>query len=402
MFRTYTSLTTPLVLASLLLLGSPLRAADAEGAWSAEEAVQQRLAALEAGNAIQAGPLTVVPVRSNSEIPQGNLVSAATALRTQVQDASRHHPMIRIQNEAKAPVLLLAGRVAGTKADADLVLAHDVVLIPTSTTVARALPASFSKGKLSADAKLQWSPRLAPPSLREAIVKDVRAYNVKSFLALFHDVAGDDTDRIPTLRQVMSSDFARNLDIEVAEVMHHKDLSEEKTIGFAIGIFGRVTALHIFHTPQLMRQNAAAVLSSHGVYAAAMSRRAAELGVTLHRDDEAKKRVAKDVQALLVSMRKVAQIRQVDETFEITTKSAVGNGIFFDRHVAHMAVYPHDPYERALFSRSFEDDADEPGDADASAEAAAAQGALDRQTERGTTTEFEQRLRERRRDARGR
>lgn len=374
-----------------LLTGGAVKESVAETHPPAKDSLAEAVAGLKAGTPIQAGPLTVVPL-VRDEAPEAlSLILPHVDIQTTVAEADRRRPFIRITNDKSLPVLLTAGRVAGTKAGVEVVLARDVIVPAEGSVRAKALPGSFYRGQLTQDEVLTWDANWAPPELRERIVEDPSSYDVKLFLALFRDVVEqDDADRIPTLKELLGSEFARALDVEVTQILHSEHLAGPKVVGFVSGVYGRPTSLHLFATSSLMRQSAAKILGAQGIRAAAWSLRADVMGVRLLHEDDASEAVLEDTQKALARLRTRSRVQLDGAVITVDVPRADGHGVLLGDRLAHLVMHMQDPFERALFSRSFELPAIR------TSEPSEDPGPLDRRAERGTATEFEERLRRRR------
>ncbi|MDJ0973766.1 MAG: hypothetical protein QNJ98_04845 [Planctomycetota bacterium] len=329
---------------------------------------------IEALEPIQAGALTVVPLRARTLTDPIRVKGHPTFLEATLVDATPARPVLRLENPKDRPVLVAAGRVAHT-GTADLILAHDVVVPAKGTSLARALPGSFERGATAPGDTLTWYPRWAPPSLREAIVSDATSYDVKTFLSLFHEVVAHEGAGLPTLREVISSSFAKYLDAEVAQIMHKPAFRADDVIGFVSGIYGRPVALQLFGSPELHRKQASKLLESHGIYAAAMTARAEALGIPIHTGAKAKAMLAETTRDLLATLRFKSRIEgQIDGIHAIRGPGVVGNSVWYSDRPVHIVIYPHDPYEKVLFSRIFEAPAPKPEPAEAKPTPAAAGG----------------------------
>jgi hypothetical protein len=353
---------------------------------------------IELGEPVQAGPLTVIPLlRAKPIADDMALTSRTVPLKATLLSVERRSATVQVHNTGETAVLLSAGQIVRDGiSGADHVIAHDAILAPGATTEVRALPSSFTPGEAVEGHALTLSPHAAPPSLREELMDDADSYDVKTYLSLFREVVGEDEDRIPSLHAVLGSGFARALDEEVMLVSKDPVWRSERLSGFATGIYGRTISIQLFATPRLTREMMTPILKAHGIRAAALSVRGEDLGVPMARGDDARDRVVEETRTSLARMAKRTRLLSEDAPImEFRSGSASGHGVWHGSKAAHVVVYPHDPYERALFRRTFE--ALDELDSDRSAAPEAAQGELERSVRRGTATEYEKRLAERRR-----
>ncbi len=310
---------------------------------------------LEPLEPIQAGALTVVPLRTRTPLAPLAIKGHPTLIEATVSGASRTRPMLRLRNPTDAAILITAGRVA-YKGDAEVVLAHDVVVPAKGASLARALPGSYPSGTLARGDGLTWYPRWAPPSLRESIVTDATKYDIKTFRTLFQDVVGEAADaRVPSLRDVLSSRFARGIDAKVAQVMHDARFRGEGVVGFVSGLHGRPYTMQVFGSPQLHRKNAGALLESHGIYAAALALRAEELGIKLRSGKSASNAIYQAARSLTATLRSKSRVEDTaGAVTPVHGPGLVGRATWHAGKPVHLAIYPHDPYREALFSRVFQ------------------------------------------------
>ena len=112
------------VLVAGLFLISPATSAD-DNARSVEEVKLGTLFHnLEALEPIQAGALTVIPLRARTLPDPIRVKGHPTFLEATLVDATPARPVLQLENPKDRPVLVAAGRVAHT-GTADLILAHD-------------------------------------------------------------------------------------------------------------------------------------------------------------------------------------------------------------------------------------------------------------------------------------
>ncbi|MDJ0522988.1 MAG: hypothetical protein QNJ90_13040 [Planctomycetota bacterium] len=309
---------------------------------------------LRALEPIQVGPLTVVPLRSQDDTKRVSVSGHPSLLTAEIVGADPKQPRLKLKNPTSRTVLVTAGRIAYARS-AEVVLAHDVVVPARGSATARALPGSFDEGTLTEGEALRWYPRWAPPELRETIVTDASSYDVKHFLGLFHAVVGEERNRIPALRDVLSSDWASKLDTQVAQVMHEARFRGENVVGFVSGLHGYPVMLQLFGSPELHRKNAPALLVSHGIRSAALKARADSLGIPLHKGEKASKAVLKATHELLATLREKSrkEAKQLDDITGIYGPGVLGRALWYRDRPVHVTAFPHDPYAPALWARSF-------------------------------------------------
>lgn len=317
---------------------------------SASRSVQLQLETLPP---IQAGALTVVPLRASGLPNTSDVLGHPTLIRASVVKQLPAGPILRLENPTSRPLLVTAGRVVHTE-NVDLIIARDMVVPPGTKRTVDTLAADDDARALRVGTAVRWSPRWAPPKLRETVLSKERSYDLDSFLSLFRDTeAGGDRER-PGLREVISSDVARHLDQSVAKILHDERFRADDVVGFVSGVHGEAVSLQLFGSSQLNRKKASGLLESLGIHAAAVEWRAEGLGLELLAGDAASQAVAASAERMLRALRtQRVQVEREGDHLVVRAPDLLGHGIKYEGELVHLALFVRGAGEIALFSRPF-------------------------------------------------
>jgi hypothetical protein len=137
-----------------------------------------------------------------------------------------------------------------------------------------------------------------------------------------------------------------------------------RVLGFVAAIRGRIQALEVFGSSELLQKAFEHILKGHTFAAAAVELRAKKAGIPIPgRDDPEKtlKVVVEDANELLKSLQR-ATYREDDveddaagEALLLRTPGGTrGRALGLGGNLVHLTIFPHDPFEHALYSHDLE------------------------------------------------
>jgi hypothetical protein len=361
----------PILLATLLLLGyggvgaGPVRAEDPKPAAPAAPAdLAKELAAglkhLHLADGLQADQVTLFPLYVLAE-PQtleiGALTDGSPMLATEIEgktDAAR----VRVANTGPKMGLLLGGTVlAGGKRDR--VVTHDVLIPAGDAREVDVVPASMSGETPKVTPDLQVLSFLAPPYVREGALSGTTKGFVSRFVSHFLDFRNPG-DKRKSLAAIGDADALADYCLVCQRSM--EAWPQRKGAGVVVGglsvVRGRVQSVEVFATNDHVKAWFEPILRSLAFPAAAMELRAKKVGLTLPKGDEATltaaTAAAKETLAALGTAvfepRKSAE-GTLGQSFKVKLKDgSAGGAIALDGRLIHVAIFPDDPFDRALYA----------------------------------------------------
>jgi hypothetical protein len=359
---------------------------------------------------LQAEQVTLFPIYVLAEpapLEVSAMVAGAAFAATE-QEGKAEDLRVRVMNPGPRLALLLGGSVlAGGKRDR--IVAHDVLIPATDARVVEVLPASMAGETRKTPTDFKLLDFLAPPYLREAALSGATKSMVPRFVSHFLDFRNP-SDARKSLAAIGEADALAEYCLVCQRSM--EAWPQRKGAGVVVGglavVRGRVQSLEIFATNAQMVAWFEPVLKSLTFPAAAMQLRAKKIGLELPKGDEATlamaNKAAKDMLAELGTAvfepRKMAD-DAVGQGFRVKLKDGTtGGAIALDGRLVHLALFPDDPFDRALYGQPMEPLEGEDASDDAETREGLAELAR-RQASGQRLTEAEKRILERLRQNRG-
>jgi hypothetical protein len=265
---------------------------------------------------------------------------------------------------------------------ANAVFASDSTTTLRAATTQRATP----EANPQAGALLK---AMAPAYVREGLFTGMRSASVRSFLGRFEAYL-DDRKAVreatfATLDPVLTQQTAEQPTLPAS-------LQDARVRGFMTVQNGRVQTFELFGSHDLMRAYAPALLRAHAYKREALASHGDNLGVirVANEDPIAEAREATRVASRFFEKFKArARLRleaddEASHTWSVRWRGATGQVSKHDGKLVHAVLYPHVPYAKALFSRDVKP---EP----APTPELPGLESLERRSERGTTTEAQER-----------
>lgn len=315
---------------------------------------------------------------------------------------------VRVLNPGPKLALLVGGSVlqGGLR---DRIVTHDVLIPAADARVVDVLPASMASEARKTPVDFKLLEFLAPPYLRDAALHGASKGLVPKFVSHFLDFRNP-SDKRKSLAAIGDADALAEYCLVCQRSMN--EWPERKGAGIVIGglsvVRGRVQSLELFATNEQVSAFFEPILKSLTIPAAALQLRAKKIGLELPKGDEATlavadkaaKEVLEQLGTATFEPRKTAA-DSIGQSFLVKLKDGTaGAATALDGRLVHLALFPDDPFDRALYSQSMEplegeDASDDAEDSDGVAELArrAASGAR--------LTEAEKRILERMRAGRG-
>lgn len=319
---------------------------------------------LHLANGLQADQVTLYPVYVLTEpaaLEVSSMVAGGAFAATEVEGKTTLDK-VRVLNPGPQLALLLGGSVLqGGKRDR--IVTHDVLIPAADARVVDVLPASMSgeTRKTAVDFKLLEF--LAPPYLRDAALQGATKSLVPRFVSHFLDFRNP-SNKSKSLAAIGDADALAEYCLVCQRSLN--EWPERKGAGIVVGglavVRGRVQSLEVFATNEQVSAFFEPILKSLTFPAAALQLRAKKIGLELPKGDEATLAVA-DVAAkeLLANLgTAVFEPRKVDEgslglSFRVKLKDGTAGGaIALDGRLVHLALFPDDPFDRALYAQSME------------------------------------------------
>jgi hypothetical protein len=356
-----------LLLGILLLAGpAPVRAEDPPLPAPADLAKQLAagLKQVYLADGLQADQVTLFPVYVLAEpapLEVAAMVSGSAFAATEVE-GKPDDLRVRVLNPGPRLALLLGGSILeGGKRDR--IVARDVLIPSADARIVDVLPASMAGENRKAAADFKLLDFLAPPYVREAAITGATKSMVPKFVSHFLDFRNP-SDTRKSLAAIGEADALAEYCLVCQRSL--EAWPQRKGAGVVVGglavVRGRVQSLELFATNAQMVAWFEPVLQSLTFPAAAMQLRAKKIGLDLPKGDEATltaaTAAAKDLLAQLGTAtfepRKMAD-GAIGQSFKVKLKDGtVGDAIALGDRLVHLALFPDDPFDRALYSKPME------------------------------------------------
>ncbi len=361
-----------LALLSLLLFLAPgvTTARAGDGGAKADDGLnfaQRMLQSIHLGGGIQANQVTIFPLVSNAA-PAPLAVKADTRtkhLSFREPEFPRHRYDLEVMNGEAEPTLLLGGTVV-EGGERDRLVPRDVVLPPGQTIEVRTLPAASTDDIRKLPTPFVVSNVLAPPYLQEDALFGAPSNLVPIFVTHFLEFrnTGDERKSLVSINQSdLLAQYCVICQRTLASFPEPKE-PQQQVVGGVSAVRGRVQSLVIFGDNALLRAWFEPMLKGHAFAAAAIELRAKKAGIPIPGQDDPDATLAtvgEQAQRLLERLM-LARYRSDDldegelgEALLLRTSDGTrGRAVGLDGRLLHLVVFPHDPFEDALFSRALE------------------------------------------------
>lgn len=302
---------------------------------------------------------------------------------------------VNIANNEPGTLLLLGGTVLGG-GSRDRVIPQDVLIPAGARVEIETIAAAPSSDHRKEPLPFRLGSSLAPPYIRERAEFSPTNTLVPNFASHFLDFRNDG-DKRKSLSAINASDRLTKLCLPCHESLAKFPLADGgRVVGVITAVRGRIGSLELFGDNRLLKAYFEPLLKSHTFAAAAIAVKAKKLRVPLPTDDNADatmEKLQKDAQKLLERVQK-AKFKEGDTPKNgagqywifRTSNSTRGAATIHDNRLIHMAVFPYEPFENALFGRRVKAPNDESEYGEYS------QGELERKSRHGRLSEYEKRL----------
>ncbi len=310
-------------------------------------------------------------------------------------DLPKRRYNIAVANNEPGVLLMLGGTVLGG-GKRDRVIPQDVLVPAGARVEIEAIAAAPTSGQRKEALPFRLGSALAPPYIRERAEFSPTNTLVPNFASHFLDFRNDG-DKRKSLSAVNASDKLNKLCLPC-----HKSLAEFPTteggrvVGIITAVRSRIRSLELFGDNRLLKAWFEPLLKSYTFSAAAIAVRAKKMRMPLPTEDNADATMdglRGKAQKLLDAVMK-AKFRESDTpkgsvgAYWIfrTSNSTRGAAISHEGRMIHMAVFPYEPFEHALFGsrvRAPDDDKDYGGTGESE---------LERRSRQGRLSEYEKRL----------
>lgn len=346
------------VLALAFVLGPTVQAEDDDD----RNFVQKALADIRLGEGIHANQVTIFPLVTEAPAPDMAVIPSTKTdkLRISEPEMSRTRYAIEVMNGEAEPVLLLGGTVL-EGGERDRLVRRDVLLPPGETILVETMPAASSSDKRKEPIPFQMSPVLAPPFLREHAMFGASSRLIPYFIADYLEFRNEGDERKSLIALNDSSKLTQYCLVchRTLEAFPQPKEPRQQVVGGVAAVRGRVQSLVIFGDNDLLRAWFEPMLKGHSFAAAAIEIQADKKGVPIPGKDDpdatlaAVAEEAKELLSRLPTAKYVEDDLAEDElgdAFLIKTRDrARGRAVGIDGKLVHLVVFPHDPFERALF-----------------------------------------------------
>ena len=325
-------------------------------------ALKAGLGSLRLGDGIQAEQVIFFPLSVEGDVQPLPLrpVLPGTSLVFVEPERPKHRDDVRVTNHGEEDALLLGGSLL-EGGSMDRVVAHDHVVPAGKSITVATLPAAMTADRRRTATPFVLSEFLAPPFLREgAQFKGTRGL-VPTFVSHFLDFRNE--------RDVRRSLAAVGQSERLAQyclVCHQSATTwpKKKGPGTVIGgiavVRGRVQAMEVFASNEMLKAFFAPLLKSLSFPAAAIELRARKAGIPIPGRDEPQKQLVMATGAarkLLQTVQEGTLTREresesgAEEAWVLTSGGVRGRVVAWKGRFVHMVVFPADPLEYALYSR---------------------------------------------------
>jgi len=411
-------LSLSLALAGLALAGPLPRAGAEDPPAPAAPATPAELGKLLAANlkhlhladGLHADQVTLYPVYVLTEpaaLEVSSMVAGGAFAATEVEGKTTLD-RVRVLNPGPKLAMLLGGSVLqGGKRDRLVV--HDVLIPSADAREVEVVPASMSGETRKAPVDFKLLEFLAPPYLRDSLLQGASKSLVPRFVSHFLDFRNP-SDKTKSLASIGEADALAEFCLVCQRSMN--EWPERKGAGIVVGglavVRGRVQSLELFATNEQVSAYFEPILKSLTFPAAALQLRAKKVGLELPKGDEAtvaaSDAAAKELLAALgtaVFTPRKTPAGSLGVSFLVKLKDGTaGAALALDGRLLHLALFPDDPFDRALYSQSMEPLEGEDASDDADTREGIAELAR-RQASGQRLTEAERRILERLRQNRG-
>jgi hypothetical protein len=267
-----------------------------------------------------------------------------------------------VGNGNRLPVLLYGGSVL-VGGETDRLVPSDVLVPPQGEIEMRTLPAAARSERRKDAQSFRHSAALAPNYLREQALFEPTTERVRTFLTHFDEFFNPDDPRRSLAavdESLLLNEFCAACRRAMAEF---PQIGGNRVLGYISAVRGRIHAFELFGTNDLLTSYFGPGLRAHTYVAAAIAIRAEKAGIPLPKDDDADKamRAAQaDAEELLQRLSKAtfrpaeAPKGAIGENLLVRATGARGAAVGLDGRLVHLTMFPHDPFETALFSRALE------------------------------------------------
>ncbi len=319
---------------------------------------------LHLATGLQADQVTLYPVYVLSEPAALEVISLVTgsAFTAAEIEGKTTLDKLSVLNPGATPALMLGGSVLeGGKRDR--IVSHDVLIPAGGAGWVDVLPASMNGETRKVAEGFKLLEFLAPPYLRDAALQGATKSLVPRFVSHFLDFRNP-SNKHKSLAAIGDADALAEYCLVCQRGM--SEWPERKGAGIVVGglavVRGRVQSLEVFATNAQVVAYFEPMLKSLTFPAAALQLRAKKIGLELPKGDEATLAVA-DVAAkeLLANLgTAVFEAHKMEEGslgqyFKVKLKDGTAGGaIALDGRLVHLALFPDDPFDRALYSQPME------------------------------------------------
>ena len=356
-----------LVLVSFLPSALPTAVAEEEKK-SDENFVLKALDWVEVADPIVTDKIVLFPLVVPR--PVGDIGVDAIGTGESVEFAEPELPKSRydvsLKNGRDRPVLVVGGTIleGGTR---DRLVRQSAIVGASSEADIRTLPASTSSERRKVAEPFKVSDTLAPIYLRKKAEYDGTANTVTTFIARWLDFREDDDDR-KSLIAIATAPKLKAFCLpchEAAARFPRTEGSSQQVVGAVAVVRGRIQGLIVYGNNDLVRDSFPAMLRGATYPAAAIELRAEKAGIPLpgadEDADELLSRNRKEIDDLLKQVRKATYREddvgkgQLGEALILRTgDSTRGRALGLDGVLVQLVVYPHDPFESALYGTALD------------------------------------------------
>ncbi len=345
------------LLLTIALLSAPL--ADAKD--KEPNFVQSFLAGVEVGPGQVTEELIIFPLIAK-EKPDRLAIQPSTWAEkvgySEPEFPKRRYNLAIASNEPKT-LLVLGGTVIGG-GNRDRVAPQDVLIASGERTEIRTIPAAPASDHRKTALPFRLGSALAPPYIRERAEFSPSSTLVPNFVSHFLDFRND-KDKRKSLSALNASTELNKLCLPCHESLSaFPTAGGGKVIGLVTAVRGRIRSFEAFGDNRLFKAWFGPLLKSHTFAAAAIAAKAKRLRMPVPGKGDPEKALEetrKKAQKLLDSIKK-SSFRENDvpkgsigeSLIMRTSNSTRGTAIGLEGRLVHMALFPYEPFEHALFS----------------------------------------------------
>jgi len=363
----------------------------------APDPIKNALAGLTIGEGIATAEVIIYPILAPEKPAKLDIKPSTWSDKVGYSepDLPKRRYNVAVANNEPGPLLLLGGTILGG-GKRDRVLPQDVLIPAGARVEIRTIAAAPSSDQRKEALPFRLGSALAPPYIRERAEFSPTNTLVPNFVSHFLDFRNDG-DKRKSLGAINSSDKLTKLCLPCHESLAKFPMAEGgRVVGIIAAVRGRIRSLELFGDNRLMKAWFEPLLKSQTFAAAAIAVRAKKMRLPLPRTDNADDTMDKlreDAEKLLERVKK-ARFKEGDTpknsagTYWIfrTSNSTRGAAISHEGRMLHMAVFPYEPFENALFGKRVRAPTDESDYGEYAA------GELERKGRQGRLTEYEKRL----------